>query len=363
MQGEWAMRTALTNLLGIEVPIIQAPMAGSSGSDLVVAVSQAGGLGSLPCAMLTPATAGEEMRSIRARTSRPVNLNFFCHPSPVPDEDRVAAWLARLAPYYAEFGVDAPTEVPSGGRAPFGEAMCAVVEEFTPEVVSFHFGLPDGALLDRVLATGATVLSSATTVSEARWLAEHGCHAVIAQGAEAGGHRGMFRTDSVAGQVGTVALVPQVVDAVDVPVIAAGGLADGRGIAAALALGAAGVQVGTAFLRCPEATSSALHRRALAAASDDGTAVTNVLTGRPARGIVNRMMSELGPLSDQAPDFPIPGALGAGLRTAAEARGDGGFSPLWSGQAGALGREVPAADLVRMLIDETTERLRLLAPG
>ncbi len=354
------MRTRLTELLGIDVPIIQAPMAGSTGSDLAVAVCEAGALGSLPCALLTPEAASQELRSIRARTSRPVNVNFFCHRQPEVNTDLVRAWLTRLTPYYAQLGVTAPTEIPSGGRAPFDEDMCVVVEEFMPEVVSFHFGLPEPRLRDRVLATGARMLSSATTVAEARWLAERGCHAVIAQGVEAGGHRGMFLTDSVATQVGTIALVPQIVDAVDVPVIAAGGLADGRGVAAALALGADGVQVGTAFLRCPEAITGVLHRRALAAARDDATALTNVLTGRPARGIVNRVIVELGPLSDQAPDFPLPGALGAKLRAAAEAGGDDGFSPLWSGQAAALGRDVPAADLVRMLIDDAQQRLRAL---
>lgn len=217
-------------------------------------------------------------------------------------------------------------------------------------MVSFHFGLPSVPLVDRVRATGATVISSATTVAEARWLAEHGCDAVIAQGAEAGGHRGMFLTDEPAAQVGTLALVPQVVDAVDVPVIAAGGIADARGVAAALALGAQGVQVGTAFLRTPEATTSAVHRRALADAADDATVLTNVMTGRPARGIVNRMVGEVGPLSDDAPVVPYATAGIAPLRAAAEAHGSGDFSPLWAGQAAPLAREEPAEDVVRRLV-------------
>ena len=271
-------------LLGIELPIVQAPMAGASGGAMAVAVSESGGLGSLPCALLDAERARAEIGAIRQRTSRPLNANFFCHSVPEPDFERAETWNARFAPYRAELGLDPSSAARAPNRAPFDDAMCDLVEECKPEVVSFHFGLPEPRLLDRVKAVGCKVLSSATTVREACWLALHGCDAVIAQGYEAGGHRGMFMTDAVDSQPGTMALVPQVVDAVDVPVIAAGGIADGRGIAAAFALGAAGVQIGTAFLMTVESSISVLHRVALESARDDGTVLTNVFTGRPAVG-------------------------------------------------------------------------------
>jgi nitronate monooxygenase len=351
----------LCDQLGIELPIIQAPMAGANDQQLAVAVAEAGGLGSLPCAMLKPEAIGHEVASFRQRTARPINVNFFCHRAPEPDASREAQWQARLRPYYAELGVSPPT-TPGLARAPFDDALCAIVEAVRPEVVSFHFGLPERTLLERVRATGATIISSATSVAEARYLEEGGCHAIIAQGAEAGGHRGMFLSDDVSAQIGTFALVPQVVDAVKVPVIAAGGIADGRGIVAALALGASVVQIGTAYLRCPEATISAVHRAALAEARDDSTRITNVFTGRPARGIENRVVRELGPLNEGAPAFPNAAAALAPLRAKAESRGDGGFSQLWSGQAVPLTRPMGAAELTRRLAREAFEILRELAP-
>jgi len=287
--------------------------------------------------------------SIRAGTDRPFNLNFFCHADERPSGSDGERWFDRLAAYYEELGVPRPSGL-AAGRAPFDDALCELIEELRPPVVSFHFGLPDEPLVDRVRATGARVLSSATTVAEARWLGERGCDVVIAQGLEAGGHRGMFLTDSPASQVGTLALVPQVVDAVDVPVIAAGGIADGRGVAAALALGAQAVQVGTAFLRTPEALTSDLHRSALAEARDDATVLTNVVTGRPARGIVNRLVREVGPLSEDAPAFPYATAGSAPLRAAAEAQGSAEFSPLWAGQSAPLARAESAAEVVRRLV-------------
>ncbi|MBL8589493.1 MAG: nitronate monooxygenase, partial [Methylobacteriaceae bacterium] len=287
----------LCDLLGLEHPILQAPMAGAQGAAMAIAVSEAGGLGALPCAMLTAETMRAEMAAIRAATARPVNLNFFCHAPPAPDPARATAWRARLAPLYREAGLDPDAPWPAATRAPFDATSCAFVEDARPEVVSFHFGLPAPDLLARVKATGAKILSSATTVAEARWLAARGVDAIIAQGAEAGGHRGLFLTDDVAAQPGLFALAPQIVDAVDVPVIAAGGVGDARGLVAALALGAAGVQIGTAYLFTPEATIHAAHRAALASAAAESTALTNVFTGRPARGLINRAMRELGPLA------------------------------------------------------------------
>jgi nitronate monooxygenase len=343
------MSTTLQSLFGIELPIIQAPMAGVQGSALAVAVSNAGGLGSLPCAMLDAQQLRAELATIRAQTSRPVNVNFFCHAAPEPDAAREAAWRSALAPYYRELGIDASRLSAGPARAPFGREAAGVLAEFKPAVVSLHFGLPSPELLATVRAWGAKILSSATTVDEARWLQAQGVDAIIAQGLEAGGHRGHFLSDDLSAQLGTFALLPQVVRAVSVPVIAAGGIADARGVAAALALGAAGVQVGTAFLLCPEASTSALHRAALQSDAARHTALTNVFTGRPARGIVNRAMRELGPLSAIAPAFPLAAAAMAPLRAAAEARGSGDFSPLWSGQNASGCRAVPAAQLTREL--------------
>src|SRR5262245_31160742 len=289
-------------LCGIELPIIQAPMAGSAFSDMVVAVSEAGGLGSLACALLSVEQARKELETIRRRTSRPINANFFCHKPPRDDSAREMYWRQRLDAYYIQLQADSNTSIPQSARVSFDEEMCDLVTEFHPEVVSFHFGLPNENLLLRIKRAGAKILSSATSVDEARWLEDQGCDAIIAQGFEAGGHRGMFLTEDVSTQVGTMALVPQVVDAVKVPVIAAGGIADARGILAAFALGAAAVQIGTAYLRCPEAQISPLYRQALKDAKDNQTAITNVFTGRPARAIVNRLMREVGPMSDVALD-------------------------------------------------------------
>ena len=336
----------LLDLLGIEIPVLQAPMAGSSTVEMAIAVARAGGLGALPCALISPDVARDQVARFREAVKAPVNLNFFCHTPPDPDREAQARWRARLAPYYAELGLDPDTDAPAVNRAPFDEAFCRVIEDLRPEVVSFHFGLPPADLLARVKAAGAKVLSSATTVAEARWLAQRGCDAIIAMGFEAGGHRGSFLTQDMSAQPGTFALVPQVVDAVDVPVIAAGGIADGRGVAAAFALGASGVQVGTAYLRTPEAAIPDFHRQALAQARDDGTAVTNLFTGRPARGLYNRLMREVGPLSPDAPPFPTAaGALGS-LR-AAHPGPD--FTNLWAGQAAALATETDAETLTRRL--------------
>ena len=340
---------SLAALLNIDLPILQAPMAGVQGSALAVAVSNAGGLGALPCGMLSPEGVRAELAAIRAGTGRPYNVNFFCHTLPEADAAREAAWRAALAPYYAELGIEMPAAAGGASRMPFDAAMADVLAALSPPVVSFHFGLPDPALLARVKGWGARVLASATTVAEAQWLAAHGADAIIAQGVEAGGHRGMFLTDDITTQLGTFALVPQIVAAVDLPVIAAGGIADAQGVRAAMALGAAGVQVGTAYLLCPEATTSAVHRVALTSEAGRHTALTRLFSGRPARGIVNRLMRELGPMSDIAPAFPLASGALAPLRAAGEARAVGDFSPLWAGQNVAGCCAVPAAELTRAL--------------
>lgn len=335
--------------LGTRLPLIQAPMAGVQDARLALAVSNAGGLGSLPAAMLTPEVLQKELKALRDGTDKPFNVNFFAHTSPTPDDTREAHWRDRLGPYYAEFGID-PAQIKAGpGRAPFTAEIADLVEPFKPPVVSFHFGLPSADLIARVKGWGSLVLGSATTVDEARWLEAHGADGVIAQGWEAGGHRGHFLSDDLTRQPGTMALLPQIVRAVKVPVVAAGGIADVRGIRAALALGASAVQLGTAFLLCDEATTSAPHRAALRDPANHHTAVTNLFTGRPARGIVNRYMRELGPLNDAAPEFPLATSSIAPLRAKAEAQGSGDFSPLWSGQNFGAVREIGAAALVTEL--------------
>jgi nitronate monooxygenase len=345
----------LQDLFGITIPIIQAPMVGAAFSEMVVAVSEAGGLGSLACAMLTAPQIREEVALIRERTSRPINLNFFCHRLPASDPRREANWKTRLEPYYRELGIDPLQAGAPASRAAFDAAACEIVEEVTPEVVSFHFGLPAEALLGRVKSAGCRIVSSATTVGEARWLEERGCDAIVAQGYEAGGHRGMFLETEVATQVGTMALVPQIVDVVKVPVIAAGGIGDARGIAAAFALGASGVQLGTAYLFCPEARISPLHREKLWSVQDSETALTNVFTGRPARSILNRLITELGPIAPDVPEFPLASDAVIPLRQAALARNSADFLPLWSGQAARLGIEMPAGELTKRLAASARE--------
>jgi len=338
----------LPSLPGLDLPVIQAPMAGVQGSALAIAVCAAGGLGSLPCAMLDAAAIRAEVGAIRARTERPFNLNFFCHAAPAPDAARDRAWRAALAPYYAELGLT--TEDSAGrGRRPFDDELAALVTELAPPVVSFHFGLPAEPLLARVRAAGAQIFASATTLAEARWLAARGVDAIIAQGTEAGGHRGTFLGDAILDQVGTLALVPQIARATGLPVIAAGGIADAAGVRAVLALGAAAAQVGTSYLLCPEATTSPVHRAALASDRAQRTVITNVFTGRPARGIVNRLIEELGAMSELAPAFPLAAAALAPLRACAERAGSDAFSPLWAGQNTTGCRPIAAAQLTREL--------------
>jgi nitronate monooxygenase len=312
--------------------------------------------------MITAPQIREQFDQVRARTGKPVALNFFCHAPPELNNAREAAWRNRLAPYYAELGVDPAAPVPSSHRAPFNAELCDLVLELRPPVVSFHYGLPEPTLVRR-LKGGCTILCSATTVAEARKVEADGADAIIAQGYEAGGHRGMFLSGDLGAQIGTFALVPQIVDAVRVPVIAAGGITDARAIVAAFALGAAGVQVGTGYLFTPEAKISPAYRAALAEAEARGTAVTNVFSGRPARGLVNRMIREVGPLSELAPQFPLATGAILPLRAKAEAQGSGDFTPMWAGQAAALGRAMPAGELTRALAEEALERMRGLGRG
>lgn len=334
-------------LLDILPPIVQAPMAGVQNHRLAASVCEAGGLGSLPAAMLSLPDLQSELQALHQSTQNPYNVNFFCHAPPAPDDARQQAWHRTLAPYYRELGLD-PETIPTGpGRVPFSAEAAHVLEVFRPAVVSFHFGLPSPELVARVKSWGSLVLSSATTVAEALWLQAHGADAIIAQGLEAGGHRGMFLTDELSTQVGTFALLPQIVQAVQLPVIAAGGISSAAGIAAAKALGAAGVQVGTAYLCSHEATTSALHRSALQSPAAQHTALTTLFSGRPARGIVNRLMRELGPLNAAAPAFPLATAAIAPLRAAGEAAGSSDFTPLWSGQNASGCRDLPAADITR----------------
>ena len=339
----------LCELLGMRWPLIQAPMAGAQGAALALAVGETGALGSLPCAMLAPEALSRELAPLVA-SGRPYNLNFFCHAAPTPDAAREAAWRAALAPFCAEIGLD-PLAAPAGaGRQPFSAALADLVEPHRPPIVSFHFGLPEPALLARVKAWGARVLSSATTLDEALWLQERGADAVIAQGLEAGGHRGHFLSEDLTRQSGLFALLPQLKARLRVPVIAAGGIADAAGVRAALALGADGVQVGTAFLCSGEALTSPLHRAALQSEAAKHTQLTTLFTGRPARGMPNRAMRELGPMNPAAPAFPLATAAIAPLRAHWEAQGRSDFTPLWCGQNASGCRSAPAADIARELL-------------
>ena len=310
----------LQDLFGIELPIIQAPMAGVQGSELAIAVCEAGGLGSLPCAMLGPDAIASEIASIRSGTLRPFNVNFFCHTPPDQDPAKERAWQRALQPYYAEVGLDVDSIVPGPGRTPFTRDMADLLAQIKPPVVSFHFGLPAPELLAPVRACGAKVMASATTVQEALWLQARGVDAIIAQGTEAGGHRGHFLSADLRLQSRTRALVADIIARVNVPVVAAGGIATADDVAVLLGLGAAGVQVGTAYLLCPEAATRPLHRAMLVSDAARDTAITNVFTGRPARGIVNRLIREQGPISQCAPEFPLAGNALGPLRAEAEQR-------------------------------------------
>jgi nitronate monooxygenase len=335
------------------IRLVQAPMAGSQNHALAAAVFKAGGLGSIPAAMLNAEQLHKELTAFQGAISTavqsrsawgtvlPLNVNFFCHTPPEAQPHKEAAWRLKLHPAYQSHGID-PATVGSGpGRAPFSEESLALMGQFKPAVVSFHFGLPKPEWVQELKAWGIQIWSSATTVQEAQWLEQHGADAVIAQGLEAGGHRGMFLTSDLSTQVGTLSLLPQIVKAVKLPAIAAGGISSAAAVKAAQCLGASAVQVGTAFLTSHEATTSALHRH---------TALTNLFSGRPARGIVNKFMQDWGPLNPDVPDFPLASAAVAPLRAAAEAQGSGDYSPLWSGQNASDCEALPAADIAHKLL-------------
>ncbi len=348
----------LLDLLKLEIPIIQAPMAGADSIALARSVSGTGALGSLACALLSPGEVRDAAHALREGMDRPFNLNFFCHTMAAPDSAANERWKSFLTPHHRRLGLDIEAVKEGRLRLPFDEEMCEVVEEVRPEVVSFHFGLPSPALMERLKGRGVRVLASATSVREALWLQDHGCDAVIVQGLEAGGHRGMFLETDVAVQVGLFALLPQVADAVSIPVIAAGGIADARGIVAAFALGASGVQMGTAYLFCPEANVSPLYRQALGEATSTGTAITNLFSGRPARAIVNRYLEEAGPMSGGALAFPYAATLVAPLRAASERAGLPDYMQLWAGQAAGLAKGMPgAAQLTEGLAAEALARM------
>lgn len=341
----------LNETLEVALPIIQAPMAGVQDSALAVSVSNAGGLGSLPCAMLDDAGLEKQLSLIQSQTSSAFNVNFFAHTPPAPNPDREQQWLTALQPYYDELGIDIDS-IPTGAqRLPFREEALAVIAKFKPKAVSFHFGLPEKYFLDEIRGWGGKILSTATTISEAQWLEDKNVDAIIVQGIEAGGHRGHFLSGDLNRQLGLFALLPQVAQKVSTPLIATGGIADSAGVAAALKLGASMVQVGTSYLLCTEATTSAIHRAALKSGDARLTAVTNLFTGRPARGIINRLMRELGPISELAPEFPLAAAAIAPLRTKSESMGKGDFSPLWTGSNISGCREISAGELTGILAD------------
>ncbi len=352
--------TRLLDILQIDHPIIQAPMAGASGIDMAVAVSDAGGLGSIAGAPMDAARLRAVLAEAERRTARPLNINFFAHTPSVAGAERNAGWLRRLGPYYREADVSPPTALSPGPLAPFDGACCQVIEDMKPAVVSFHFGLPSADLFRRVKTTGAITMSSATTVEEARWLAARGCDVIIAQGYEAGGHRGMFLTQDITTQIGTLALVPQIVDAVDVPVIAAGGVSDGRGIAATMALGACGAQIGTAYLLTSESLVSPIYRETLQKSAGHPTAIANVFSGRPSRCLVNRMVAEIGPMSRDAPEFPCGFSATAALRAHAESRGATDFSAHFRGQGSLPANRVSAGTLTRELVADAEHRINCL---
>lgn len=351
----------IIDLFNIKHPIIQAPMAGVCGVEMVLAVCAAGGLGSLPCATMDPISLRKKLTELRNKTSAPINVNFFAHNKPENNQDLDSTWCQQLSPYFEELQLPTISELTEGPIQSFDEQKCAVLEDIAPEIVSFHFGLPKSDLVTRLKAIGSKIICSATTPREAKWLEENGCDAIIAQGYEAGGHRGMFLEKNIDTQMGTMALLPQIVDVVSLPIIAAGGIADGRGIAAAFALGASGVQLGTAYLFADEANLNQKYVETLKSDASSNTALTNIFSGNPARCIVNRVMQEIGPMADQMVPFPKGFSAIGSLRSAAEKNDSRDFSAHYSGQAASLGRSASAAQLTTTLALHAQNRLAELS--
>jgi nitronate monooxygenase len=337
--------------LGLSVPVVQAPMAQISTAELVVAVARAGALGSLGTAVLAPEAIEGQVRAVRAAGELPFALNFFCHAPPSLDDPRFAPMAARLAPYRRELGLPDPSGL-APPPPPFDARTLDLLLALRPPAASFHFGLPDARALAAIRAARIFVLATATSVEEARILEARGADAIVAQGVEAGGHQGTF-TDA-GGGLATLELVPRVAAAVALPVIAAGGIMDGRDVAAALRLGASAAQLGTAFLGCPEAQLDPLYRRTLGEPAAARTRLTTLFSGRPARAIVNRLLDELADLEGQTPAFPLQRQLVAGLAQAAASRGSAEFLAMWAGTGAARLRRMPAAELVQTLARELT---------
>lgn len=339
-------------LFGISRPIIQAPMAGVQDSKLTIAVSNSGGLGSLPCAMLSKEQIHNELTRITQATANPFNLNFFCHKAPSPSDERESRWRDTLQPFFEQYNLDHNDMGAGFSREPFNNDIADVIEPFKPPVLSFHFGLPTPVLVERIKGWGGLVIASATTVNEALYLEENGADAIIAQGLEAGGHRGMFLSTDLSTQLGTLSLLPQIVEAVNIPVIAAGGFSHAKTVSAALSLGAIAVQLGTTYLLCNETKTSSLHRSAIKSDDSQHTAITNVFSGRPARSIVNRLVREIGPISTETPEFPLAATAVGALKQAAEANNSSDFSSLWCGQNATGCKEISAAELTVELTPE-----------
>ena len=339
----------MDNFLATSLPIIQSPMAGVQNSSLTIAVSSAGGLGSLPCALLSIEELQIELNVLAQNNNRPFNANFFCHQPPKINPEREAKWRLELKPFFTELGMDIGNIPTEPNHQPFNHQMADVLEVYKPPVISFHFGLPSADLVKRVKSWGSTIISSATTVAEAQWLEANGADAIIAQGLEAGGHRGMFLSEDLTTQIGTFSLLPQIIKKVRIPVIAAGGISDAVSVSAAISLGASAVQVGTAYLLCTETDTSQIHRAAIKSDASHHTAITNLFSGRPARSIVNRVMTEIGPINQNTPEFPLALTAIRALKKQTEIAGIGDFSSLWCGQNATGCREISASEMTRSL--------------
>lgn len=323
----------ITKMFNIDIPLILAPMAGAADSAMAIGVAKAGGLGSIACAMLSESGIKKEVDAFRrACPGKPLNLNFFCHQQMQMNASQEERWLTALEGYYREFNIDPNQSGSFVDRKPFDESTCKLLESLRPEVVSFHCGLPEESFIHRLKNTGCKIISSATMIEEAVWLEKHGCDAIIAQGIEAGGHRGMFLTEDLSSQLGTFILLARLLEEVQVPIIVAGGIANKKDIEKILQVGASAVQIGTAYLLTKESKISPLHRAALLSDARNNTVITNVFTGKPARSIRNRLINELGPMSSLTPPFPYAGKALAPLKAVTEKMGSCDFMSLWCGE-------------------------------